>query len=957
MVSNDDTNDSDGGGGGGAFGPIGGAIGDVADAVGDAAGDVGDTIDGVSGGDGDDGGSSPSPPQSGGGGSSTPSGGTSPPSDTGGGGSPPPGDSSAPESAPGGGIAELGGAVVGAVRDTAEVATGQRDLTQNERDTMQDITASQLEQDTILDDVEPQRDLQRDGGVYELNRGGRREAYERWQDRDTVAGYYEERTGVRPGEGGLQYSDEESRYVPTDSFRRERAINNLVEGTDIRRSDVESVEFAGGRARFRFTTDAAAEQIAETNPNIDASDLDVKRRSEEEIGQRERIYGRMGANPAEVSPYDVELTTDATRELVREQIADEEGVDTSAVEISGRSGESFEYKIDEVQADPMSVAGSEVSNLVGEASGPGDVADAFGNVGGAVVDEQLGEKFLVDPRDTDSAGEYAGELGQAYQEDVIDTEGFSPTDPAGTLFEIDRRVQEDLAQNGFIPGENADGSVVAQASSDPGEAVEEGTTQIFGPVASASEDPAGHVSETYSEEIDTATDVRDAVAGSQLPGAVAAGAPIAAAEPTPAGEAVLGGAALLGGAAVAGSVFMNQGETGETGTVDAPEQGSLFGGGPELGVPEQPTDMGQTEIGVPARPEDAQQSEVGVPERGGEWRGEEVGVPEQGGEWRQSEVGVPNEQQSVFDGTIETQQQLFGGQQEWREDERGGGIITGEDLVDPDRLREEELQELRQQVEEQAEYSESSGRPFADQDAFLFPGSTVEGPESIDREEYEGSEVRDTADVGQPAVRGGANDLFGIGVDEAIGPDTLIGQAQVPAQAQQPAQMQEQAQRQTADAAEGAEAVGQPNLFEGFYEYGYEYEYQQGRRQKPPRPEWPDLPGETRGARDESEEQGAATSLFTNPILGVWGGSDNSRPADTGSEGRSTDPGIFGAADAGLPGTDPGVEAAETGRSDGGRAEGAVFGGGLFGLGDEPLDEPRGGDRRDEFEPFGGWVR
>jgi len=340
----------------------------------------------------------------------------------------------------------------------------------------------------------------------------------------------------------------------------------------------------------------------------------------------------------------VSVQDDAVRRELVEQIQSENpDVDRDQIEIS-RDGNELTATVEpegDDTADPMGVARSELSSLALEASGPGDVVDAAGNVGGAVVDDQLGDQLLVDPRETDSAGEYAGEVTTAYDEEVLTVD---------TPEEVVALATDPVK----VDSENFD---------DPGAAA--------GDLAGYYSGKTGITRESVSDATQTVISPNAGTTGALGTAAVAG---IATPEPTTTAGGLILGAGVVGAAAIRQSRDRDQ--RGEL-PVSDPTQATS-----ELGVGE--TTTGVTEVPVS---ESNQAAEVSVPET--------PPTRDQG-----SEVDVPSQPQTTDPEVVQTSTQI---QRQITEETDDPREVTEGDfiIVDQPTIERNRQQTIREDLERQ----------------------------------------------------------------------------------------------------------------------------------------------------------------------------------------------------------------------------------------------------------------
>ncbi len=369
----------------------------------------------------------------------------------------------------------------------------------------------------------------------------------------------------------LAYRDPEA----AEKAAQERFEQQVAEQADLGPGQV---EFAPGVNQVRLTEagerrlkSRAQQQAAEDLDNFGYSDLET------ELGPGGSVS--------------VNVKDDAIRRELTQQIQSENpNVEQSEIEFSRDDGQITATVGSEGDdtADPMDVAGDELTSLAAEASGPGDVADAVGNVGGAVVDEQLGEKFVADPRESGSVREYGGDFSQGYQEDVITVD--STEDAAGLVTDPIK-----------VDSENFD---------DPASAA--------GDLGSYYSTETGVTRDSVSQAGQT---VMSPTTGAGTSGALGTAALAGIATPEP--STTVGGLLLAGSVAGAAAVRQNRDQSGEL-PVSDPTQATteVDVGGTTTEISEMPVSEGTqtSEVSVPEEPTSGQSSEVSVPDQPREHR-------------------------------------------------------------------------------------------------------------------------------------------------------------------------------------------------------------------------------------------------------------------------------------------------------------------------------------------------
>lgn len=443
--------------------------------------------------------------------------------------------------------------------------------------------------------------------------------------------------------------------------------------------------------------DAVAERAAAQDPDLEPSDLDIDWSG---------------------GDYQIEVTGEAQERIAREEIAEEHDVDPSEVDISREDGElvgeieedgGFLDSVRSVDAQDVlaapALAGGTAARAINDPSGTAEsVVSAPLKAQSVVVGSAL--STADDPTGTaESAGSAAVDIGEtvgtgAYEgiTEPVDTSGFGLSID-GTVGEVNRRVQDDLDRN-F--GESADididvddvlaapavgGGIAARTINDP---VGTAETVIETPIRAQSAVMYGG-----AEAIDFGSEVIEESRDSRAVAGLTAAAPVAAAEPTPFGEAAIGAAAFGVGIATAGTVALDRYGDSE---VEIPDDNEFRRS--EIAAPREPDASRRSEIEAPENPRETA-SEIGTPTRQDERP--EIEVPDRPREV--NEVGIPAIEAAGQVGRFERLEDddLIGtGSAVIGEDAEE--TITSDDLVDPEELRRDYLEELGQQIEDQQEW-------------------------------------------------------------------------------------------------------------------------------------------------------------------------------------------------------------------------------------------------------------
>lgn len=327
------------------------------------------------------------------------------------------------------------------------------------------------------------------------------------------------------------------------------------------------------------------------------------------------------------------------------------------------------------------------------------------------------------------------------------------------------------------------GATAVEPFRSPRESARDAAADIREPVDEFIDDPADHLTDAFAPDTDAARDhledigtapfraqmraweavgdVADELDEEDRQQLAAAGALAATPEPTPATEiaGVARGAAIVGGAAV-GAAGVDRYLEQDAATIDEVHA-------PEIETPTRREPVSPAEVEVPERRVAIEEAEIEAPETQEPVSPAEVDAPERREPVEVAEIEVPERREPVAPAeqpTIDVAEQMQIGEQRHRRRRRIGEeedtIITPEDLVDPDELRQEELEELREQVEEQAAYVEESPEDVADEEAFVFPSEPT-----IERDVVEQPEVSPLEDVG-PQYDTGVATRPAAGVDE-----------------------------------------------------------------------------------------------------------------------------------------------------------------------------------------------
>ncbi|PGF13803.1 hypothetical protein CP556_25070 [Natrinema sp. CBA1119] len=273
---------------------------------------------------------------------------------------------------------------VGVDVDTSDIEIDRSsDKIQLTEDFRRQYAASELDQSTSVD-IAP-RDIQIRDGVA--------------RPTDTIqqqiaAEDITERTGITATPDDILVNSESNKVRPTESLQEEIITHRVSADSDIGQDDIADIEFEGDQAQVKFTEEyreqQAAEQFAgeldvspeaiEADVTGDGFDFEVVSGYEkeflptEEVKDPDQIEGRrrMAASnsaapsdfeaderyvtgPYEIDDYDVSIddrvvertvSPEAQKRVVLDQIAEEQGVDESQIELE-RDGDEFNYKIDE----------------------------------------------------------------------------------------------------------------------------------------------------------------------------------------------------------------------------------------------------------------------------------------------------------------------------------------------------------------------------------------------------------------------------------------------------------------------------------------------------------------------------------------------------------------------------------------------------------------------------------
>lgn len=550
--------------------------------------------------------------------------------------------------------------------------------------------------------------LDRDSGV---TRGDSSDAPDRRADRDEARRRMDEPTADMPRDTGLTRSDPSFDGDARRPFP-DQPTRPVGPGFDPGETDPYRI--------YRSRLESDAEETVAATSGLDVADVEVTIPDRQTIEQRERAADNL---PDGYSPYQVGvgLTDDAEERLFREQL-EEEYPDAEEINLSRDDGEliaeirrpeegaSPREAIETIATAPFEAQQAAWQGIASAIDNPRKTAET---VGTAPFDAQQaawkGVADVIDnPRET--AGDVR-DLGEAAAEqtaeaivDPIDMSGFSADDPVQSLQELDRRIQESVGYLEDTSREEAIDAVqtiatapvtaqqaawegIATAIDNPRETAESVATAPFDIQQDAWMDGAEVIDatrESADKFLDEARDSREAQA-------LAAAAPIAAAEPTPAGEVALTAAGVVVGAGIAADIVDQQQSDSELVEEEF--------GRPEISVPAEPV-ADVSEIEPQEAPEDI--SEIDVPTGPADVQ-TEIETPADPDET--SPVEAPIETSPITIG-----EEIGRGDEESEdEDEDDVRTITEEDLYDPDKLREEELEELGRQVEEQAQYTESGG--------------------------------------------------------------------------------------------------------------------------------------------------------------------------------------------------------------------------------------------------------
>lgn len=689
-----------------------------------------------------------------------------------------------------------------------------------------------------------------------------------------------------PTADGIEQADLEPDQ--RQDLRQQAAANSALAPGEIRigERDGEYVAYQSPGSVRRDTEEEIANELGvdESGVVVDESgEVGLTPRGESEYGLETRIEAAqefdafgvrdLEADVQEGGQVDVNVTERAERERAQSIFADELGVPESEVDVT-EEGDGYAPDLSRDAREQLLV--DQVQNEYDASRDDISITEENGELQAQIQTESEPQGAL------DTVRSFASSPIETAQEGVRETA--EPVtefadDPFGTL------------EEGYETGVDRAQSVaddVEEFASSPFEGMQEGIEDTAEPVTDFVSDPSGTITEQYGDEIDRAesavsgaasfgSDVVDEASESQTGKALAAGAPVAAAEPTPIGEGALGVAALGLGVYTVGSAAADQldeggeptvqTETASMGEVEAPTDPGQWQSG-EMSIPDGSAEWGQEEMSVPDEPTAGTQSEMGVPDGAATQTQSEIDAPASGGQWQPPEVDVPTESVGTFEIGL-TGQQLIGEQiqRERPADEADDqSVITGEDLVDPDRLRREEMEELRQQVEEQAEYSQGGSEPFADQDAFLFPGGAEA---SVDQSDT--SEAAEEPSVSEQSVFGqgvGTQPQLGplmapqTDVAEAVDVQSMqglgLGQGQAQAQAQTQAQAQAEAVGEQFAQPTAPEAVGEP--------YSYEYGTSEPGGRQPRRLPDPFMLEGEQGDDEEGGGRAPASPEYTNPV-------------------------------------------------------------------------------------------
>ena len=664
-----------------------------------------------------------------------------------------------------------------------------------------------------------------------------------------------------------QLAEEEQRFAQAARVHESQVVP--VEEDEGVRLALTAAGIAGQREQF-------ADELG-VRPGL----IDVREREDdgfEFVPDDEALVELAGDDFDEFGPRDLETveedgetmvrpTEDAQERFLREQILDEHP-DADDIEFRQEDGELVaEFEIQDRTVDERIR-----DAVVGAATSPRETAITIGTAPfRAQVRFFSGVATTIqDPRGAaESAASStvdglstAGDVVVSGITDPIDTDGFGDS-ATGTVREVASRVDEGT------PGEIQSDQVerltgaVRDSRDEPSGLVTEPTgvvgTAVTDPIDTEGlrETPSGAVLEVGSR-IDEGTpgqvQPERVQALRQRPEILLAGAGVVAPEPstTLVGAGVLGGTAVAAGTTATQDDFTTEFDRAE---IALPEDRRVGVTGAEIGVPEERrAGIRRREVGIPDdRRIAVQQAEVGVPEeRRTAVRQPEVGIPEDpidtgigdGPLIRTSPIGIQRQRRQ---------------EQPFIEEEEDPFIITGEDLVDPEELRRREAEELREQVEQQAIFSETPAEEFDEEvEPFVtFGEPEVDVTDTAEREI--GLEVEDV-DVGvgvrpRPRQRG----AVGVQQDQRVGTQAALDQVGMAQTTQTAMGQQMQTVTQTVPAQAAAQA----------FEFGFGQ--QVGTAARPPMQlgmPMLDATGTDRGGDLREDATAADLTDFIDPLTG-----------------------------------------------------------------------------------------
>ncbi|MCU4926920.1 hypothetical protein OB905_13175 [Halobacteria archaeon AArc-dxtr1] len=428
-----------------------------------------------------------------------------------------------------------------------------------------------------------------------------------------------------------------------DEQREEFASEIGVEPGDVVRED----------DQFTISEDAQlgqVEQQVSEDLGISADDLEATFRDEEVVAEERFRRSRMGLDADDVQEVDIDIDPDVESELLRDDAAETLGIDPGEVE----------------GVDPST----------------GELELSRGAQEDLLLEQIQDEDPGVDPDDV-SFVEDDGEL-------VAEVEGPSTFDMA-----VDRFVS--IGREEHTPQDIASG--IADGVVDIGSNIRESVSGAAETVVDVGQE-AHSPQDIVSDAVDTVPiDERAAIAGGGL---------LAAPDPV----TDIGGAAILTGGALAGGAVLAHERLTET-EIDEIEQETPGLTGAEIDIPEDSVEWDVTEIEAPEGRVEWDATEFEAPGERVEWDTTELDIPEDRLEWHQEEVGVPedviDERAEVGIPTIEAAE-FAGLDRQFEEDIEpvsegvSAGVITADDLVDPDEMHQGVERELEDQQFDQADF-------------------------------------------------------------------------------------------------------------------------------------------------------------------------------------------------------------------------------------------------------------